>query len=282
MKINANAKINLSLDVLDKRDDGYHNVCMIMQEIDLCDTLEVTLRDDGKIVLDCDGLDGTYNADNLAYRAARLFLDTIKSEKGCDISLKKKIPVGAGLGGGSADASAVLKALNILLGEPFNKEELKNLGLMLGADVPFCIEGGTAVSEGIGEILTPIYGMKPYWVALIKPKESISTKEAYHKIDNYSYKHPDVLKMAEYIKNGDMTSLFSLSGNVFEEVAKEAVPQIEKIKKHFYSYGALFSLMSGSGPTVYGLFDDEKKARNSLEKFAGDFEASHLSRILTK
>ena len=282
MKINANAKINLSLDVTGKRDDGYHEVCMILQEIDLCDTLDIELRDDGEIIFECDGLEDTDAADNLAYRAARLFFEHSKINCGSSIALKKNIPVGAGLAGGSADAASVLKALNTLCGEPFDLEKLKELGLKLGADVPFCIEGGTALAEGIGEKLTQIHGMKPFYIALIKPKESILTKEAYQKIDTSSFEHPDVLKAADCVKKGDMASLFNCLGNVFEIVMKDAIPQIEEIKKHFLSHGALFSMMSGSGPTVYGLFDDEKTAQNALSSFKGSFEASHLARLVTK
>lgn len=282
MKINANAKINLSLDVMGKRDDGYHEVCMILQETDLCDTLDIELRDDGEIFLECDGLEDTDASHNLAYKAARLFFEHSKINCGCSIALKKNIPVGAGLAGGSADAAAVLKSLNTLCGEPFDLEKLKEIGLKLGADVPFCIEGGTALAEGIGEKLTQIHGMKPFYIALIKPKESILTKEAYQKIDTSTFEHPDVLKAAQFIKKGDMASLFKCSGNAFEFVTKDTIPQIEEIKQHFLSQGAIFSMMSGSGPTVYGLFDDEKTARNALSSFKGGFEACHFARLVTK
>ena len=281
MKINANAKINLALDVTGKRDDGYHEVCMILQEIDLCDTVDIELTDDGEIHLSCDGLEDTDKCDNLAYKSARLFLDELCSKNGCNIKLIKNIPIGAGLAGGSADAAAVLKALNSLFKEPFGEEKLKELGLRLGADVPFCISGGTALGEGIGEKLSSLYGMVPFWVALIKPKKSISTKEAYRKIDSADLEHPDVLKCAEYIKCGEMEELFSLSGNVFECVAKDEIPEIEAIKEHFILKGALFSMMSGSGPTVFGLFDDENAARKALESFSGVCECRHLAKIIT-
>jgi len=281
MKINANAKINLALDVTGKRDDGYHEVCMILQEIDLCDTLEIALTDDGEIHLSCDGLEDTDKCDNLAYKAARLFLDYLGSKNGCNIKLTKNIPVGAGLAGGSADAAAVLKALNSLFKEPFGEEKLKELGLRLGADVPFCIMGGTALGEGIGEKLNSLYGMMPFWAALIKPEKSISTKEAYHKIDSTEVEHPDVLKCAKHIKQGEMEELFGSAGNVFEYVAKDEIPEIDDIKSHFISKGALFSMMSGSGPTVFGLFDDENAARKALESFSGVCECRHLAKIIT-
>ncbi len=282
MKINANAKINLSLDVTGKRDDGYHEVCMILQEIDLCDVLCIELSTDGEIHFLCDGLEGTDECDNLAYKAAQLFLDKAKSKNGCCIKLKKNIPVGAGLAGGSTDAAAVLKALNTLHGEPFDTQKLQELGLILGADVPFCIGGGTALAEGIGEKLSPVSGMVPLWAALIKPKESISTKEAYKKIDSSPLKHPDVFKAANCIESGDMTGLFDCAGNVFESVAKDEIHEIENIKAHLIASGALFSMMSGSGPTVYGLFDDKMVAKKALESYRGDCESVHLAKLVTK
>ena len=282
MKINANAKINLSLDVTKKRDDGYHEVFMILQEIDLCDVLDVSITTDGEIKLMCDGLNDTPSCDNLAYKAARLFLDTLESKNGCNIVLKKNIPVGAGLAGGSTDAAAVLKALNSLFNEPFDTQKLKELGLKLGADVPFCIDGGTKLAEGIGEKLTDISGMKPLWAALIKPTKSISTKEAYNKIDSSVFEHPDVMKAKKHIENGDMQGLFECMGNVFESAAKDEIPEIEDIKTHFVSKGALFSMMSGSGPTVFGLFDNKESAQKALESFEGICESKHVARLITK
>lgn len=280
MQIEANAKINLCLDVLGKREDGYHDVCMILQEIQLCDIVDIELKGDGEISLESEGFVFDDIRSNLAYRAARLFFDTLKSSLGCHISLKKNIPVSAGLAGGSADCAAVLKGLNMLMGSPFDKEKLKKLGATLGADVPFCIEGGTCLGEGTGTTLTPICGMPQMWVVLIKPNMSVSTKEAYEKADSVPYSHPDVKKAAECIQAGDMESLFACCANAFEMVLGDKKKEIDKIKDYLYSKGALFSMMSGSGPTVFALFDDEDKAKAAVCDTDFDIESSHLTKTV--
>lgn len=264
MKINANAKINLSLDITGKRPDGYHNVCMIMQETDLCDSLEVKLKKEPIIDFWCDKKIVDKDEDNIAYKAAALFLKKTGAMHGCSIRLQKSIPDGAGLGGGSADAAAVLKALNELCGNPLDQKKLRELGLSLGADVPFCIMGGTAIAEGVGEILTPLSGIDKKWITLIKPDFSVSTAEAYRMIDSFDLPHPDVHKAAKYIKQGDMEALYKVCANVFEYAIAENHPQIKKLKEYFMSHGARFAMMSGSGPTVYGIFDSFQGAKAAL------------------
>lgn len=280
MKVKANAKINLSLDVMGKRDDGYHDICMILQEIDLCDYLDISLNTTGKINLTCNSADTGKEADNIAYKAARLFLDKAQNGYGCDITLEKRIPVCAGLGGGSADAAAVLKALNELCGNVFDMPTLMQMGLSLGADVPFCIMGGTAIAHGIGEKLTPLHGAKPKWVVLIKPAVSISTKEAYHKMDTAPYSHPDVEKAAACIQNGDMSGLYEVAGNCFEYVIGHEHGEIAKIKAHLMANGAEFAMMSGSGPTVYGIFDSRDDARKAFGSYGGSFSGGGIARLV--
>ncbi len=265
MKINANAKINLSLDITGKRPDGYHNICMIMQETNLCDSLEVNLTKEPIIDFWCDKKVVDKDEDNIAYKAAALFLKKTRAMHGCSIKLKKCIPDSAGLGGGSADAAAVLRALNELCGNPFEKKELIELGLSLGADVPFCIMGGTAIAEGIGEFLTPLSGIEKKWIALIKPDFSVSTAEAYRMIDSFDLPHPDVNKAAKYIKQGDMESLYRVCANVFEYAIAKNHPQIKFLKEYFMSHGARFAMMSGSGPTVYGIYDSFHAAKAAID-----------------
>jgi len=277
MRINANAKINLALDVGSKRDDGYHNVSMIMQEISLCDYLDIEINDTGKISLFTESTETGSETDNIAYKAAKTFFDNTKIQKGCKIVLEKHIPVCAGLGGGSSDAAAVLRFLNSELGYPLSDDELLSLGLSLGADVPFCIMGKTALAEGIGEKLTKLGGIVPKWLALIKPDINISTGEAYRKIDSCSYPHPDVAACAESILRGDMESLYKNAGNSFEYATDEA--SVKAIKEHMYSMGASFSMMSGSGPTVYGIFDSESEARKAYESYKGSFSGGGVAQF---
>lgn len=282
MKITANAKINLALDVLGKRDDGYHEVSMIMQEIDLCDTLDIETDTSGEVRLFCDSFNTNEIKNTLTYRAARMFLDEINSSLGCTIRLTQQIPMCSGLGGGSADAAAVLRALNELCGTPCDTDALAKIGLSLGADVPFCVTGGTAVAKGIGEKLCPIDGIKRKWVALIKPKIDISTAEAYHKMDEEYYPHPDIEAAAEFIKKGDMQIFYTLAGNAFEYVTKSIHPEIEQIKKYLLGAGAEFAMMSGSGPTVYGLFEKECDAKKAFEAYRGSYSGGGIAQFVIK
>ena len=280
MKVKANAKINLSLDVIGKRDDGYHDICMILQEIDLCDYVDISVNTTGKISLMCNSADTGSETDNIAYKAASLFLQKAQNGYGCDIALEKRIPVCAGLGGGSADAAAVLKALNKLCGTPFDMPTLMQMGLSLGADVPFCIMGGTAIARGIGENLTPLHGIKPKWAVLIKPAINISTKEAYHKMDTAPYAHPDVEKAAKCIQSGDMNGLYEAAGNCFEYVIGHEHGEIAKIKEHLMMHGAEFAMMSGSGPTVYGIFNSRDDARKAFGSYGGSYSGGGIARFV--
>ncbi len=272
MKVYANAKINLCLDVTEKRNDGYHNVCMIMQEITLCDLLDIEITDSEDIILTCNSENVGEAKDNLCTKAARVFFEKTGIGKGCTINLEKHIPVCAGLGGGSSDAACVLKTLNDLCSHPLSDDELLSLGLSLGADVPFFIRGKTALCEGIGEILTPISSKEKKWIALIKPEIDISTKEAYKKIDSQIINHPDTKLASKMMESKNMEKAYTLFSNVFEDVSIKDYPLIKSIKEHFLSKGAKFSMMSGSGPTVFGIFDTEKDATDAFESYGGSFQ----------
>ncbi len=261
----ANAKINLSLDIVSKRADGYHDVCMIMQEVDFGDEIELDIGAKGNITVSFD-TDLTLNPmDNLAYKAAKIFYEKSGICGGCGIKIKKRIPACAGLGGGSSDAAAVLKMLNSYYDNYFSSDELLKIGLSLGADVPFCIIGGTALAEGIGEILTPILNMKEKWVAILKPDADISTALAYSKADSVPFSHPDVKSAAAEIADGRLESAYPLFGNVFEAVAASDFPEVKQMRDYMYSKGAEFSMMSGSGPAVFGIFDLETKAKAAFD-----------------
>lgn len=265
--LKANAKINLSLDVLRRRENGYHDVELIFNEISLSDTVTVSLRDDKKIVLTCDDLTLPTDERNIAYRSAELFFRESKTNYGADIDIKKRIPHGAGLAGGSADAAAVLKALNSLTGNPFSQEKLMEIGVSLGADVPFCIMGGSALAEGIGEILTPLPHLEGITYVLAKPEESISTKWVYENLNlNERPENLCVQAVAEGIRRGDLEMIFKNAGNIMESVTAQKVPVINDIKRCFIENGAEISLMSGSGTTTFGVFKDAEKAEKAAQE----------------
>lgn len=269
--LKANAKINLSLDVLRRRSDGYHEVELIYNETELHDVVTVCLTEDGEIKLTCSDPTLPNDGGNIAYRAAKMILDKVKSNFGAEIALEKNIPHGAGLGGGSADAAAVLKGINTLLGEPLGKNELMRLGASLGADVPFCILGGCALGEGIGEILTPLPPIEGLIYVIVKPEESISTAYVYNNLDlTERSERLSVKNTAEAIKNGDFEAVFASAGNVMESVTTRTVTVVLDIKRALYDSGARLALMSGSGTAVFGVFEDKETAEaaaRSAEKY---------------
>jgi 4-diphosphocytidyl-2-C-methyl-D-erythritol kinase len=267
MKINAHAKINLGLDVVGKREDGYHEVRMIMQTIELHDELTVERTEESRIQISTDREDLSVGKDNLIHKAAKLLMDEYDLPGGIKVQLKKNIPVAAGLAGGSTDAAATMIAVNELFDLGLTRDELMKRGVRIGADVPYCIMGGTALSEGIGEILTPI-GPCPEWRVLIaKPPVSVSTAHVYHSFRPEKVKHPDIDMIAEGIAQGDFHKVVSNMGNVLESVTMEEVPYIGKIKNTMADQG--YPLMSGSGPTVFGLFETDEainRAYGDLKK----------------
>lgn len=258
--IKAPAKINLTLDVIGEKPDGYHELRMIMQTIDLCDELSIAHTGSPKIELTMDKeLPEPINVEeNLIYKAAKLLQKQYQLPFGFQIHLKKNIPAAAGLAGGSADCAATLLGINHLCGLSLTKDELCELGVSLGADVPFCIRQGTMLSEGIGEKLTPLPDLPPLWVLLIKPDFSISTAYVYQNLHwkRLAY-HPNTMGAADAINRRDVIGLAKTLSNVLETVAFPEHPELPEIKDFFLQNGAIGSLMSGSGPTIYGLYQDE-------------------------
>lgn len=265
MLLHANAKINLALDVLGRRPNGYHDVRMIMQSVDLYDEIEIVPNDEKRIIIKCDNNDLECDESNLIYRSAKAIMEKVGATEGFSIRLSKNIPIAAGMAGGSTDAAATLVGINRLFGYGLSKEELKEIGVKLGADIPFCIEGGTCLSEGIGEILTTITPAPDCYLVIAKPDISVSTKFVYENLKlNEDTVHPDVDGMLEGIKAGSLSDVSDRLANLLETVTVDAYPVIKELKQIMLDEGALNSLMSGSGPTVFGIFDDEAKANKAL------------------
>jgi len=266
LKISAMSKVNLGLDVLRRRDDGYHEVRMIMQTLKLCDELyfEETQKKEISIVCNSENLECDEN--NLIYKAARLIMDEAGIDRGLDIRLKKNIPIAAGMAGGSSDAAATLVALNKMFDIDFDIAKLKEMGVKIGADVPYCIEGGTQLSEGIGEKLTRLKDAPQCFVVVAKPHIGISTKYVYENLHVETIKtHPNIDAMLKGIDAGDLIEISSHMENILENVTEKKYPVIAMLKSKLKSMGALNSLMSGSGPTVFALFDDRDKADKACE-----------------
>ena len=266
IKRKAYAKINLSLDVVGRLENGYHLVRMIMQTIDLCDEL-IFERTSGEITIECDRKDLSVGEDNLIYKAILLMKELYGLDGGVRVHLKKRIPMAAGMAGGSSDAACTLKAVNDLYGLGLSEERLRQIGKKLGADVPYCVMGGTALSEGIGEILTSIAPMPDCTLLVAKPDIDVSTKYVYEQIDKKEIKdHPDVDGMKTAIERGDVREIAGLLGNVLQEVTIEKHPIVQTIKNVMTEGGALGSLMSGSGPSVFGIYENEALAKATGEK----------------
>lgn len=271
MIIKAPAKINLTLDVLNRREDGYHNVKMVMQSLDLCDEVTVELTQDDITVSSNSGIIPC-DESNIAYKAAKTMLQKLGIEKGVKIHIEKNIPVAAGLAGGSTDGAAVLVALNNLLDADLSQDELMELGGKFGADVPYCIMQGTALSEGTGTELTKLSPYGNHTVLLVKPPISVSTPWVYKNLDLKNVVHPDVDKFIECINNKDYEKSYGYMGNVLESVTVKEYPVINEIKSKMKELGASISLMSGSGPTVFGIFENEQKAIDASEIFKKEFK----------
>ena len=266
MQLKALAKINLGLDVLRKREDGYHEVRMIMQNVHIYDQILMEKQQEEGIRVKTNLYYLPANENNLVYKAARLLTDEFDLPGGLSIDLKKYIPVAAGMAGGSSDAAAVLFGMNRMYDLGLSLEELMERGVKIGADVPYCIMRGTALSEGIGEILTPLAPMPPCYILVAKPGISVSTKFVYEnlKASELAY-HPDMDGMMEALERQDLKALTDCmkEGNVLETVTVSAYPMIQKLKDAMLHYGALVSLMSGSGPTVFGIFDSRQAAKKA-------------------
>lgn len=267
IKLRAMAKINLGLDVVRRREDGYHEVKMIMQNVRLYDDIVIVKKSAPGISIETNLKFIPVNEDNLIYKAAKLLMDEFDVKEGVSISLHKRIPVAAGMAGGSTDAAATMVGINRMFNLGLSKKQLMERGVKIGADVPYCIMRGTALSEGIGEILTELPKPPKCKVLIAKPGISVSTKFVYtHLVLNENTVHPDIDSMIESIKENDIYGVASKLGNVLETVTIPEYPIIQDIKNKMVEMGALNSLMSGSGPTVFGLFDDEEAAKRCYKE----------------
>lgn len=273
------AKINLSLDVLGKLPSGYHSVRMVMQTLSLFDLVIVDKTSHGiGISTNCKFI--PKNQKNIAYKAAQIFFEKTNINGGAKILIHKNIPVSAGLAGGSGNAAAVLCALNMLYNMPLSETELLEAALELGADVPYCIGGGTCLAEGIGEKLTPLSSLPQFPVILVKPEISISTAEIYNRIDSENeLVHPDTSAILTAIETNNFDLLFRNMKNVMQSVTEKICPEISSICNAMTALGAKASIMSGSGPTVYGIFDDNLTAKKAFDSLSKSYSKTFLTHI---
>lgn len=280
LSLKAYGKINLGLDVLRKRDDGYHEVRMIMQTVGIFDRIDLIRTAAPGIQVETNLYYLPANENNLVYKAAKLLMDEFHISEGILIRLKKFIPVAAGMAGGSSDAAAVLFGVNKMFHLGLTTRQLMERGVKIGADVPYCILRGTALSEGIGEILTPLQPVPQCQVLIAKPAVSVSTKFVYDNLHANELKpeqHPDIDKIIEAINSQDIYGVAENLGNVLETVTIKEYPVISQIKETMMNLGAIGSLMSGSGPTVFGLFTNPAAAQNAYEEMRFG-TSSHLSK----
>lgn len=277
MTLKALAKINLGLDVVRRREDGYHEVKMIMQTIHLYDRLHIKKSSKPGIRIGTNLSFLPVNESNLVYKAASLLIQEFGIKEGVEVQLEKRIPVAAGMAGGSTDGAAMLYGMNQMFELGLSKEELMQRGLKLGADVPYCIMRGTALAEGIGEKLTPIAPMVKCLVLIAKPAVSVSTKMVYQnlKLDEHTM-HPDIDLLRKDIEEQDLSAICAHMGNLLETVTIPLYPVIEKLKDRMRKEGALAAMMSGSGPTVFGLFDNEETAKRAKESLRGEGLAKQI------
>lgn len=270
--VKAPAKINLTLDVLYKRPDNYHEIEMIMTTVDLADRIGLKATESGIHIESADRFVPN-DSRNLAYQAAQLLKDTFNIKSGVIISLDKQIPVAAGLAGGSSDAAATLKGLNQLWQLNLSLDELAELGAKIGSDVSFCVYGGTALAKGRGEIIEHLPAPPHCWVVLAKPTIGVSTADVYGAFNPAKAEHPDTGKMIEALKQGDYQAMCDHLGNSLESVTLEMHPEVAQIKEQMKKFGADAVLMSGSGPTVFGLVQQEARIPriyNGLRGFCGE------------
>ena len=266
MEVKAYAKVNLGLDVVRRREDGYHEVKMIMQAVNLYDVITFTEKEESGIIVRTNKEDLPTDENNLIYKAAKLLIDEFNIEKGIDIFLEKNIPVAAGMAGGSTDAAAVFTALNQIFDLNLSEDELMKRAVKIGADVPYCIMGGTALSEGIGEKLTKLKDAPDCKILIIKPPIDVSTKYVYENLHANELKyHPDIDGMITAINEGSLLGVCEKMENVLETVTVKEYPIIDELKTIMKDNGALNAIMSGSGPTVFGLFDNENNAKKAYE-----------------
>ena len=278
--VKAPAKINLTLDVLYKRPDHYHEVEMVMTTVDLADRIGLEPRGDGLIKIISADRFVPDDERNFAYQAAKLLKDTYGIEEGVSIKIEKEIPIAAGLAGGSSDAAATLRGLNEMWSLNLTMDELAVLGAKIGSDVSFCVHGGTALATGRGEKITELPAPPACWVVLAKPKIGVSTADVYGGLKLEGIRHPDTKQMIEAIQNQDYELVCRSVGNVLETVTFTLHPEVVTIKEQMQRFGADAVLMSGSGPTVFGLVDSESRAARIYNGLRGFCEEVYVVRML--
>lgn len=280
MLIRAYAKVNISLDVVGKREDGYHLLKMIMQNIDLYDEIEMDECESG-IVISCDKAYVPTDNRNLAYKAADLFMKEYGINAGVSIKITKNIPVAAGLAGGSTDAAAVLKGMRDMFRPQVSNEELMKTGVRIGADVPYCIQGGTALCEGIGEIMTVLPSFKNHIMVVVKPPFGVSTRDVYQALDiSKIMRHPRTGDLIKAMRRNDLEFVCKNMRNVLENVTLRRCRSIRDIKNSMVRNGAVGAMMSGSGPTVFGFFDDMMSAQRCYEAMKRNFKEVYITRTI--
>lgn len=289
MIIKAYAKINLGLDVVRKRADGYHDVKMIMQTIDVFDTLDIKLGIEngentvslgglGKISVVCGDENVPCGETNLVCKSAKAFLEYTGKKADISVKIEKSIPVGAGLAGGSTDAAAVLRALNVLLKTDLSDTELMKIAKNIGADVPFCVVGNTYLAEGIGEILTPVKSNIKFDILLVKPPFSVSTPSVYKSLVlDENTTHPDIDKIKNALEDGNVSVIYENLGNTLEDVTLKMYGEVGKIKENLKNLGASAVLMSGSGPSVFAIFDDRQKLDGAYKIMKEKYKQTYLT-----
>ncbi len=281
MEQEALAKLNLTLDVLGRRPDGYHDMKMVMQSISLTDRLTVLLNGGHGLRVVTSSHFLPQGEKNLAGKAALAFYAALEREMpGVDVTLVKRIPICAGMAGGSSDAAAVLRALNELEGTPFTPAQLARVGETVGSDVPFCVLGGTALAEGRGEILTPLPALPPCWLAVCKPEFPISTPELFNRLDGMRVRRrPDTEGVLAALEAGDLAGVARRMYNVFEDVLPpRQSARVEAIRSELIQLGAMGACMTGTGPTVFGLFETKAGAEEAVEKLKQDHRETFLAR----
>ena len=283
ISVKAFGKVNLGLDVIGRREDGYHLVKMVMQTVDVFDDVILSRTapssEETLIRISCDVSSVPADHSNLAYKAAAEIYRRYRLQDPISIHIRKRIPVEAGMAGGSADAAAVIRAMDQMFSLQMVPEEQDEIALSLGADVPFCLRRGTYLSEGIGEKLTRVADLPHCSMILVKPDVSVSTAWAYRQLDDYLHFckqgesiHPDIDRLVEALYNRSIDEVAEHMGNILELVTEPEYPVIREIKNNLMSYGAACALMSGSGPTVFGIFTDPEKAAYAFEHLGGEEE----------
>lgn len=280
MLVKAYGKINISLDIVGKREDGYHLLKMIMQSVDLYDSISFEKCNRG-INISCNKPYIPTDEKNLMYKASKLFMDTYNVCGGINIYLKKNIPVAAGMAGGSTDAAAVFQTLRKVFEVKVSDNEIMELGVKIGADVPFCIKGGTALCEGIGENITPLVPFKNRILVLVKPNFGVSTREVYKSLDiSRIYKHPDTEGLIRAMQAEELQEVCNGMKNLLENVTLRKYPVLKRIKEDMIKMGAMGSMMSGSGPTIFAFFEDMLTAQRCYDKFKTQYKEVYITRTI--